>query len=236
MIARARQRLVDRRGSSKLVSILCILVILAVLVFLAPYAIQYFKESNRTACMTALDSARRQMAADYMLSSGVATAQGTNAYVLKGRDDLCPSGGTVYVREIEPDTQNGVPFELVCGLHNPDTKLCTRLNAGYVLAQVGDAVASQQLIGIPFPESVKVSLNGKEYTAVLVDEETGIRSGTDTIKELSGTVIYYSIVGHTEFGKDSGLSEGEVWYFSFADENHCANWSSKKSWTGDSYE
>lgn len=236
MIYQVRRRLADRRGASRLVPIFVVLIIIAALIIGWPYAMQYIKESGQLACQTALDSARRKMAADYMLSSGLPILKGTSACVMNGQDNLCPSGGTVYVREIEPETESGLPFELVCGLHHPDTKLRTRLNASYALAQVEDAVAKSRLTGVPFPESVTVSFNDKTFTASLVDETTIVRRGTDYIQGLSGTVIYYSIVGHSEFGDDAGLEKGRVWYFSFADENHCANWSSKKSWTGDSYE
>ena len=52
---------------------------------------------------------------------------------------------------------------------------------------------------------------------------------------MKGTVICYSITGHSDFGADSGLEEGQVWYFSYADEEHCANWKSDDGWSGDSY-
>ena len=68
MIARARQQLADRRGASRTVTILIILVLIMVGIVAAPYVLQYLHESNQFACQTALDSARRQMAADYMLT------------------------------------------------------------------------------------------------------------------------------------------------------------------------
>ena len=38
-----------------------------------------------------------------------------------------------------------------------------------------------------------------------------------------------------DFGADSGMKEGELWYFAFADEEHCAIWTYHDEWTGDSY-
>lgn len=239
MIARARQQLADRRGASRTVTILIILVLIMVGIVAAPYVLQYLHESNQFACQTALDSARRQMAADYMLTSGIPTvkdAQGNTTYALEGWDDLCPNGGTVYVREVEDASDSEMPYELICGLHNPDTKLCTRLNANYALAQIQGAVAKSRLEGNPYPATLTVKLHGKELIAELVDNDTGIRRGTANTKGYDDVVIYYSIVGHSDFGSDSNMAEGQVWYFCYADENHCANWSSRNSWTGDSYE
>jgi len=239
MTFRVRRRLAGRHGASRTVTILIILALIMAGIIAAPYVMQYLHESGQYACMTALDSARRQMAADYMLSSGVSTvkdAQGHTTYALNGRDDLCPSGGTVYIREIENPSDSEMPYELICGLHNPDTKLCTRLNSNYALAQIQKAVGKSRLEGAPYPETVAVQLNGTEIIAQLVDNYTGLQRGTSKTSGYDGIVIYYSIVGHSDFGSDSNMPEGEVWYFCYADENHCATWSSRKSWTGDSYE
>lgn len=236
MIYQVRRRLADRRGASRLLPIMVFIIIVAALIIGWPYALQYIKESGQLACESSLDSAKRQMAADYMLTNNLPSLKDTTARLLIGRDTLCPSGGTVYIREIDPETESSLHFELVCGLHHPDAKLRTRLNASYALTQIEEAVAKSRLIGVQFPESVTVSFNDKTFTALLVDEKTTIRRGTDHIKDLSGTVMYYSIVGHSEFGSDCGLPEGSVWYFSFADPDYCANWSITKSWTGDSYE
>lgn len=239
MIYRVRQRLADKRGASRTITILLILIGIMAAIIAAPFVLQYLHESSQFACQTALDSARRQMAADYMLTNGIPTvkdAQGHTTYALSGWDDLCPSGGTVYVREVDNASDSEMPYELICGLHNPDTKLCTRLNANYVLAQIQGAVEKSRLGGVPYPETVTVKLHGKEISAQLVDSYTGLRRGTADTKGYDGTVIYYSIVGHSDFGSDSNMEQGQVWYFCYADENHCATWSSRKSWTGDSYE
>ena len=70
-----------------------------------------------------------------------------------------------------------------------------------------------------------------------MDEPSGLKRGTRTTMglEKAGIVAYYSIVGHSDFGADSAKKEGEIWYFSYADEDHCANWTYREQWTGDSY-
>ena len=154
-------------------------------------------------------------------------------YAMNGWDDLCPGGGTVYVVENKNDWE--IPYDVVCGLHDEDTKEATRLNASYVLYQIEEAVRQARAKGEAYPASVTVELHHRELTALLVDDFTGLRRGTATTKGVEGIVAYYSIVGHSDFGADSGLAEGEVWYFSYADEEHYAAWSSKQSWTGDCY-
>ena len=104
------------------------------------------------------------------------------------------------------------------------------------MSQIEQEVARLRLSGTPYPESVTVKLNGEEIIANLVDDYVFFYGGTDATKGVDGTVAYYSIVGHSAFGSDSGVEEGTVWYFCFADENHNATWTPRKGWTGDSYE
>lgn len=238
MIHRVRRLFKDRRGACRAVTILLLVIVVLLGIAAIPIVKDYLHESAAFACRTALDSARRRMAEDFMLTSSFQTAEGMKEVVadaMHGWDDLCPSMGTVYIVEDESGDDN-MPFELVCGLHDSDTKLCTQLNARNVLNQIREEVKKSRDKGVPYPESVTVKLHNKDITALLVDDYTGLRRGTDTTNGYEGIVVYYSIVGHSEFGKESKLAEGEVWYFSYADEAHCANWSSKKSWTGDSYE
>ena len=237
MICMARGRMKDRRGRSRIVTILLILIVIMAGVMAYPIYEHYRDEAGRAECEAAMATARREMSTDYVLSLSAVNYTASDALssiVMYGRDNICPVGGTVYI--IETDSTNSTPFELVCGLHDTDLKRRTKLNANYVFAEVKDAVQLAQSRGEAYPASVTVKLNGKELTAQLVDESTGLRRGTDRTKDYEGTVAFYSIVGHSEYGADSGLEDGEIWYFSFADENHCANWTNKKSWTGDSYE
>ena len=239
MIRRIRRLMDDRRGASRLVGILVILLLVMVGIIAVPYVRGYMEDSARIACGTALDTARRQLTTDYMLTinKGMPTedeVKGMLPFMTYNGENLCPSGGTVYV--IKTDEKDGMPYRLVCGLHDTDTKLCTRLNSSYVRSQVENAVRESRSRGVPYPETVAVELHGKNITAVLVDEKVNIRRGTSSTKDQEGIVVYYSIVGHSDFGAESDMDEGGVWYFSYADENHCANWTYEKSWEGDSYE
>ncbi|MBO4418857.1 MAG: hypothetical protein J5789_03420 [Oscillospiraceae bacterium] len=240
MICRMRRVLSSRSGASRLTVVLLILVLVAVGIAAVPYVRQYLKDSEQSACEVAMESAYRKMTADYLLSlssKSTPTSKDMRAaatYAMPSGDGLCPSNGTVYL--IELDVDNEMPYEIVCGLHNRDDKRCTRLNASYVYTQIENAVFESGARGVPYPESVKFTLHNQEFTAVLVDDYTGLTRGTDKTNGLEGIVAYYSIVGHSDFGSNSGMQEGEVWYFSYADENHCATWSTTRGWEGDSYE
>ena len=229
-------RLRDRRGLSRLTAILLVLVGIMLIVVAIPIWRNLHEKSAKLGCVTALDSARRQLAVDYLMVNGTPTAKDAKdlvTYAMNGWDDLCPDGGTVYV--VERGGDHELPYDVVCGLHDPDAKERTRLNAGYVLYQVEEAVRQAQAAGELYPETVTVRLHGRDLIACLVDDYTGLRRGTASTSGVEGIVAYYSIVGHSAFGADSGLEAGEIWYFSYADEEHCAAWSSIKSWTGDSY-
>jgi len=155
-------------------------------------------------------------------------------YVMNGWDDLCPAGGDVY---IVPKADSPMDWEIICGLHCSDSKLRTRLNAYNVREQLKEELLKRRNDENPYPETLDFTLHHKTYTAQLVDEPSGLKRGTKTTigMEKAGIVCYYSLVGHSDFGADSGLKDGVLWYFSFADEDHCANWDYHDEWTGDSY-
>ena len=229
-------KLHNRRGMSRLVMILLILIIVLAITSMIPTYLKYQRMGKVVACATALDSARRQLAADFMLDGFVngkaEDAKDVVAYAMNGWDDLCPDGGTVYIVRNE---DSELEWDVVCGLHDKDSKRCTRLNADYVLDQLREALRQEQLLGNPYPESLTYTLHHVEHTAYLVDEATNLKRGTRLTEGYDGIVAFYSIVGHSDFGADSWSKEGEIWYFSYADEEHCATWSSRDMWTGDSY-
>lgn len=236
-LKRALCLLRSRRGVSRLIALLLVLVGIMFVVIAIPVWRSMNQKSARIACLTALDSARRQLAVDFLMVNGTPTAkdaQDVVTYAMNGWDDLCPAGGTVYV--VAREDEEGLPYDVVCGIHDPDTKERTRLNASYVLLEVEEAVRRAQAEGEPYPASVTVSLHHEELVARLVDDYTGLRRGTATTADVDGIVAFYSLVGHSDFGAESGLKDGELWYFSYADEEHCAHWSSVMSWTGDSYQ
>lgn len=233
---RLHRKLYSICGISRLVAILLVAVIVMAIVCFIPVYQRYRTQGEIVACATALDSARRQLAAGYMLDGFVngdaEDAKALVTYAMNGWDDLCPDGGNVY---IVPRTEDDLAWDVVCGLHCADKKLCTRLNSDNVLQQLRDGLHREQLLDNPYPESLAFTLHHRQYTAYLVDEATNFKRGTDLTKDYEGIVAFYSIVGHSDFGADSGLEDGELWYFSFADENHCATWTNSQLWTGDSY-
>ena len=153
-------------------------------------------------------------------------------FVMAGWDDLCPGGGTTY---IVPKENSELAWDVVCGLHGSDRKQCTRLNADYVLEQLREELRSAQVLGTKYPEKMTVSLHHKPLEALITEEDTGLRRGTRATVGAKGTLVSYAIAGYSDFGTGRGVPVGEISWFSYADEEHCANWSAWDGWTGDSY-
>lgn len=238
MTGALRGKLRGTRGLAWIFVVLLVLIIVLAVLSLVPSYRKYQERAKTLACATALDTARRQLASNFMLNGfendSAENARDFIAYVMNGWDDLCPDGGSCY---IVPKGDSLLDWEVICGLHCADKKLCTRLNAYNVREQLKEALLQRQNAGEQYPESLPYTLHGKAGTALLVDENPGLKRGTRTTPgyEESGTVVFYSLVGHSDFGADSGMKDGKLWFFSFADEQHCANWSYHDEWTGDSY-
>ena len=232
-----RTKLHNQRGMSWLIAILLLAIIVLSITSMIPFYRKYQEQGNTLACATALDTARRQLASDFMVGGFVngsaEKAKSFVAQVMNGWDDLCPEYGTVYI--IRRTDGSPLDWDIVCGLHGTDRKLCTRLNAEYALDQLKDALRVAQANGVQYPLSLEFTLHGKTHTAYLVDETTNLHRGTGTTKGYDGLVAFYSVVGHSDFGSGKGKN-GSLWYFSYADVEHCANWRSDNGWTGDSYQ
>lgn len=229
-----KKKLDGRSGIAAAVVILAVLVLLLAVVIAVPIYQDYREQADEIGCVSSLTSANNQLSMEY-LSGGELTAGEAKAIVTKtmnGWDDLCPGGGTPYLVESEGE----VRWRVACGLHDKDTKERTRLNAAYVLKQLRQKIDLEQKLGDPTPSEVTVELNGKEYQALLTDQETGLKRRTSATSGVRGTVIYYSLAGYGEFTEDISLPVGSVCYFSFADEEHCATWKHQRGWSGDSYE
>ena len=239
MKKKLRAKLNSRRGISRLAGIMIALIIALVIAILIPIGLKYRRQAKIYSCYTGLDTARRQLASHFMFegfeNDKAEAAKEWVGFVMNGWDDLCPEGGDVYV---VPKGDSELDWDVVCGLHCKDKRLCTRLNAYNVREQLRDALLKEQAKGNMYPETLPFTLHHKEYIAQLVDESTGLRRGTRLTmgREEDGIVAFYSIVGHSDYGASSGMKEGEIWYFSYADEEHCANWNYKEQWTGDSYD
>lgn len=231
-----RSKLHSDRGMSWLIAILLLAVLVLSITALIPTYRRYQEKGKTVACATALDTARRQLASDFMVGgfeNGKAEeAKGFVSKVMNGWDDLCPDYGTVYI--VQRTDGSPMDWDIVCGLHGSDKKLCTRLNADNVLEQLREALAGARANGVQYPESLTYTLHGKTRTAYLVDAPTKLKRGTATTDDYEGIVAFYSLVGHSDFGAGEG-EDGALWYFSYADEAHCANWRADDGWTGDSY-
>ena len=232
----APRRQLNNHGLSWIIAIMLVLIVVLTITAMIPTYKKYQEQGKKVACATALDTARRQLASNFMLSGfengSVDDAKDFVAYVMNGWDDLCPDGGNVY---IVPKENSPLNWEVVCGLHCSDSKLRTRLNAYNVREQLKEALLVSRNEGNPYPETLPFTLHSKKYEARLVDAPTGLKRGTRLTEGVKGVVAFYSVAGHSDFGADSGMKQGELWYFSFADEDHCANWTYHDEWTGDSY-
>lgn len=236
MLGRCQKKLHCRRGISLLVVIMLVLVAAMLVVVSIPVVRYYRKRSEAIGCATALDTAKRELLAEYMATDNIKTLKDAKKhvqYVMDGWDDLCPGGGNIYVAERENQEP---PFELVCGLHGSDKQELTRLNASWVKEQIEAAVVTAKKRGNTSLTSVTLQLNGEEIIALLTENITGWKWGSSATKGLEGTMVRYGLAGYGDFARsDYKVSEGSLCYLSFVDENYCANWSSIDGWTGNSY-
>ena len=225
----------NQKGIARLAALLVILVLVLLAVSLYPSWKRYRTQAKTLACAAGLDTARRQLASEYMIIGENGSAEDARdfvGYVMAGWDDLCPDGGSVY---IVPSSGSELAWDVVCGLHASDTKLRTRLNAKNVLEQLEAALLKAREEQGTFPAELTVTLHHKTFTALLVEEETGFRFGTALTFGVDGTVVRYGLAGYGSFAQAAALQEGELCYFSFADEAHCAAWTPQDGWTGDAW-
>lgn len=274
------QRLRDRAGLARIhVILMCLCAVLFVVAVVVPGFKEYEEHGEMVACAESLRVVNGALIIQ-LLDSGeaetVKAAEKDLVSILPGRNGYCPIGGTVYFRK-----KSGGTWEAVCGLHDPDKKERTRLNASYVLGKIRERIRAAQRSGGKYPQQVTVQLNGKNLICRLVSEKTKFRRGTSTTKgyEDEGTVAFYGMSGYGSFQKNgaeqkktvssqsdtasfqsnadssqSGTastqdetassqenstshegSAGEVVYFSFADKDNNATWTSYDGWTGSSY-
>ena len=216
--------------------ILEVAAVAALLVLLSIPSVKWFiNHSNEIGCMSAMDTANDYLHIEYLQHSDM-TAKEAKSFVkqiMGGWEDICPGGGNIY---IAVDKNASEPYQVICGQHDSDEKERCRYNASYAYELVKAAVKGSAEEGEPYPESVEIFTNNQTLTAYLTDEKTPLKHGTSATVGYKDTVIYYGIVGHSDFGQESGAEDGSVWYFSYADKNYCANYTIKDGWTGDSYE
>ena len=232
-----KNKLKNRLGLARAIVILIIIAaLLAAVAILIPTIAYYREQSKKIGCVTALDTAYRQYIDAYLTGVKGLDKEETKevvTFAMCGWDDLCPGGGNIFI--VKDEEKGHDVYRLVCGLHDEDLKERVRLNAGYVLDTVREAVAAAREKGDPVPDSATRPLSGKELVILRTDEPSTLRRGTDSTMDYEGTVAFYSVVGIGDDSDASGQKDGEVWSFTFADENYCAKWNYRQSWTGDAY-
>ena len=223
-------------------TIVLLLILIAVMlgIISVPAAKAFRYRSEVIGCEQAMKSAGDGLIIDYLYrfeESNVKDARGTLKEVMPARDNLCPAGGVVYLIK----NSLGV-YEPVCGLHDKDVAHRTRLNASYGLELLKTARKKILDSGGGEPESVTITLNGKELDCICVTEEEVIHRGTATTNGYKGIVAYYGVSGNFRFsaktaGKGEGsVRDGDICYFLYADEHYCAIWRSNDGWDGDAYQ
>ena len=217
---------------SRAVGIMLLLIAVMLVVISVPAWRAYKYHADEIGCAASLKTARDSLVIE-VLSEGedltVSSSRKTLVRTMPGQDNLCPAGGTVYLLPLE----NG-SYDLVCGLHDSDAKERTRLNASYAFGELETSIYKTRLSGQEVAETVVVELNGTELECVRVSEAPKIRRGTGTTEGYDGVVAFYALEG-VDGWQGSGADEGELCYFLYADEDHCAVWRAQDGWTGDSY-
>lgn len=194
MMRKIRQR---RGGINRLVALLLLLIVVMLVIIAIPSWQKFRYRSERIACEQAMKSARDGLIIDYLAhyeTGTVEDAMKTLDEVLPERDDICPSGGTVYLLR----GSNGV-FEPFCGLHDIDAFRRTRLNASHALDLLRTALRHARREADAEPQSVEISINGKVLNCVRVDSAPRLRRGTRYYNDYKGVVAFYGLAGEGDF-------------------------------------
>jgi hypothetical protein len=218
------------------VAILIMLVIIAI-----PSWRAFRYRSQCIACEQAMKSASDGLIIEYLgkfEEDDVDAARDIIDQVMVARPDICPVHGNIYLVKEE----HGI-YQTKCGLHDPDTKERTCLNATYVRDELKEARKKILKKSDTEPDSIEIMCNGKPLECIRVTEEEVIHRGTKTTNGYKGVVAYYGVKGDFEYsakgkaGKKKEMAkEGDICYLVYADEDHCAIWRATDGWTGDAYE
>ncbi len=230
-----KRKMSSERGDiNRLVAILVVLVIIMLGVLAIPAWNAFQKLTAEGACEQAMKTATDGLIIDYLFNDQEEGSTKESMVVLDevmpGRENICPTGGTVYLVR----GQNGV-IKPVCGLHDPDDKLKTRLNASRARDLLDERLRKERRQSEAEPESIIIELNGKELECVRTDREWYLARGTKNTKDYDGVVCFYGLSGEGAFSHSSA-KKNAICYFVYADEEHCAVWHADDGWTGDSYE
>ena len=222
-----------RGGINRVVALLLALIAVMLIVIALPSLQNYRDRAQVIACEQALNSARDGLIIEYFNSfqeGSVEDARDTLDAVLPARSNICPSGGTVYLVR----GANGI-FEPVCGLHAPDEKQRCRLNASRARELLESSLTKAKKKSAEAPQSVQIALNGQLLDCAMVDKAVRLRRSTTNSNDYEGIVAFYGVAGEGDFPV-KGVKAGELYYFIYADEDHCAIWRADDGWTGDAYQ
>ncbi len=225
-----------RGGVNRVVAILLVLIGIMLVIVLLPAWDDLRLLSQRLSCEQAMKSAKDGLIIEYLnryKEDSVQDAMRTLDQVMVARPDICPAGGEVYLI----NNDQGI-YEPFCGLHDRDERRRVRLNASRALELLREArrVALRRSQGVE-PESVDIVLNSMPLSCVRVDKIQRLRRGTATTDGFDGVVAFYGLAGEGDFpaGEDAKVEAGDIFYFVYADEEHCAIWKANDGWSGDAY-
>ena len=225
-----RRKLSHTGGISWLIPVLAVLVVILAVAVVLPWIQSNREQAEVYACNVSMKTAQEMLDVMFLTNPSM-SAQEAIAGVQE-KAELCPSGGDFFL------VSGGfnAPYVAVCGLHSSDEKLCTRLCADKAFNQVQSALHTAWILSDPIPERISVTINGSVFTAERVREDPGIRHGTFSTPGYRGTVIFYGMEEDETASDPAQTSGGNyAFWFCYADENYCANWSGGL-WSGDSYE
>ena len=223
----------NRGGINRVIALLLVLIAVMLVIIAIPWWKHVRYRSEVIACEQAMKSAQDGLVIEYLSrykEGSVNDAMKTLDQVMVARPNICPAAGEVYLIK----NSQGV-FEPHCGLHDPDEKQRVRLNAARALELLREArrTALRRSKGVE-PDAVEITLNSQKLSCERVQEAPKLRRGTGTTDGFEGTVAFYGLAGEGDFPVE-GAEEGDIFYFVYADENHCAIWRANDGWTGDAY-
>jgi hypothetical protein len=224
-----RGKLHSNRGVNRLVAILATLLAVLILAAIYPAYRLYKRNADEVGCLAAMKKAQDMLDVEF-LSNYSLTLEEAEAVVERSKwemDTVCPAGGDSHLVLREDSEQI---YRIVCGLHDPDTRERTRLNALSAYEQLKTSLYEAKRRGREAPETVTVTLNGRAFTIERQSEPNELRYGTDSSTGYKGTVSYYSVD-----------EEENLFWFVYADPNHAAVWRAEDSrvirvgWSGDAF-
>ena len=232
-----RRKLFDGRGGiNRLVAVLLALIAVMLAIIAVPAWKVFRYRSEKTGCEQAMKSAKDGLIIEYLgrfKEGSVQDAMNTLDQVMVARPNICPAGGEVYLIK----NSEGI-YEPLCGLHDRNARRRTRLNASRALELLreGRRKALRSSKGVE-PEAVDITLNSKPLSCERVPKVQKLRRGTATTDGFEGVVAFYGLAGEGDFpaGEDAKAEAGDIFYFVYADEEHCAIWKANDGWTGDAY-